>query len=143
MTAYQHTEEEAIQRTKPKFNDPRFYYLKELKDLVLKGFKHIKPTNSDTLLDYGCGAMPYKSLIVTEFGLQYKGADLIENKLANITIEPDGKVLNQSNEFDLILSTQVLEHVPLCYKIILLFLKHHLIIYLMFQDFYFYSSLIF
>lgn len=111
MSEYQHHEGEAIQRTKPKIWDPRYYYLNQLKRLVHKGFLIVKPQNSSSLLDYGCGAMPYKQEL-SHLNLTYSGADLIENKLADILVSPDGKIQNADEKFDIVFSTQVLEHVP-------------------------------
>jgi ubiquinone/menaquinone biosynthesis C-methylase UbiE len=70
---------------------------------------------SGKLLDFGCGAKPYKSLFSHVF--EYIGVD-VENEghsheNENIDIYYDGHTLPFKNEtFDCILSNEVLEHVP-------------------------------
>lgn len=61
------------------------------------------------VLDYGCALRPYEAL----FGptVNYVGADLKGNALANIHLDADGTVPEPDRSFDLVLSTQVLEHV--------------------------------
>ena len=67
------------------------------------------------LLDFGCGAKPYKSLF--ENTSSYVGVD-IENESHNhqgeeIDVYYDGGVLPFNNEkFDIVFSSEVLEHVP-------------------------------
>jgi len=62
------------------------------------------------LLDFGCGGSPYRSLFP---GSIYHRAD-IGSDLENIdfVIESDGSVGAPSGLYDIVLSTQVLEHVP-------------------------------
>ena len=61
------------------------------------------------ILDYGCALRPYERL----FGqtVTYVGADLKGNDLADIYLEADGSVPQPDCSFDMVLSTQVLEHV--------------------------------
>ncbi|MDR1459563.1 MAG: methyltransferase domain-containing protein [Bacteroidales bacterium] len=74
---------------------------------------------SGKLLDFGCGAKPYKRLFDHVF--EYTGIDM-ENeghshKSEDIDIYYDGKTLPFKNEtFDSILSNEVLEHVPNLYE---------------------------
>lgn len=111
MSEYQHHQGEAIQRTNPKFWDPRYYYLRQLKKLVLKSFEWLPLQPKTSLLDYGCGAMPYK-LSLNKYDINYLGADLEENQLAEIKVMPNGEIINGDERFDILFSTQVLEHVP-------------------------------
>lgn len=60
-------------------------------------------------LDYGCGDRPYLSLLPA--GVTYIGADLPGNAKADIEITEDGHIAIPDRSFDLVLSTQVLEHV--------------------------------
>jgi SAM-dependent methyltransferase len=60
-------------------------------------------------LDYGCGERPYRSLLPA--GAQYVGADLPGNASADIELTARGLVPLPDSSFDLVLSTQVLEHV--------------------------------
>jgi SAM-dependent methyltransferase len=68
--------------------------------------------NVKRVLDYGCGGMPYRPLIEERWpGISYDGADLSRNTMANVLISEDGTVSAQNDSYDLIVSTQVLEHV--------------------------------
>lgn len=61
-----------------------------------------------TVVDYGCGDQPYRSLLDS---YDYIGVDLPQNERAAVGIRPDGGVPLPDQCADLILSTQVLEHV--------------------------------
>ncbi len=61
------------------------------------------------VLDYGCGIQQYREFLPK--GCEYMGADLPGNSLANIEITPDGGLPVEDQSIDLLLSTQVLEHV--------------------------------
>jgi SAM-dependent methyltransferase len=62
----------------------------------------------ETVVDYGCGEQPYRSLFE---GCEYIGVDLPDNPAAAVHIGPGGKVPLSDGFADLIFSTQVLEHV--------------------------------
>lgn len=61
------------------------------------------------VLDFGCADQPYRHL----FGpsIEYVGADLPGNPLADVAVDEDGTLPADSQSFDAVLSTQVLEHV--------------------------------
>jgi SAM-dependent methyltransferase len=61
------------------------------------------------VLDYGCADMPYRRLFAP--GTDYVCADLPGNRAATVAIAADGTVPVEDASFDLVLSTQVLEHV--------------------------------
>lgn len=65
---------------------------------------------SESILDYGCANKPYKELFARKFD-RYVGADLPGNRSADIAIGPTGELPIDSNSFDCVLSSQVLEHV--------------------------------
>lgn len=61
------------------------------------------------VLDFGCGVQPYRDVFGTE--VRYIGADLPGNELADIHID-EGTTDLADGSIDLVMSTQVLEHVP-------------------------------
>jgi len=62
------------------------------------------------ILDFGCGVKPYEYIFDT-FKESYTGIDVGINDHADISIEPDEKLPLNNNEYDIVLSSQVLEHV--------------------------------
>ena len=91
MNEYRHNSSEAIQRTQPGWFHPRRYYLKMLRKLIEYAIeKHIK-SNNGILVDYGCGSMPYKTL------LKYIDTML---KLSNEGVETDKVLDNQVREWE-------------------------------------------
>lgn len=86
---------------------------------VLTGLRRVVETviardlpagTSLTVVDYGCGSMPYRPLFEARAG-RYLGADLPGNEIADILITPAGRVDLPDGSCDVVLSTQVLEHV--------------------------------
>lgn len=71
---------------------------------ILKGSKKYK------ILDYGCGVRPYEHLFEGHIE-KYTGIDVGSNPNAEIEITPGQKLPFGDNEFDIVLSSQVLEHV--------------------------------
>jgi SAM-dependent methyltransferase len=61
------------------------------------------------MLDYGCAQHPYRNLFHPS--VDYVGADLAGNPEADVKLNGDGSVPLPDGDFDLVLSTQVLEHV--------------------------------
>jgi SAM-dependent methyltransferase len=100
-------------RLYPKWFNPHYYGLCQLrKNIVYVIDKHIKNLpNKTSILDYGCGTSPYKELF-TNYIDDYSGADITENPLRQYDLDIKTSHINaESNIFDVILSTQVLEHV--------------------------------
>lgn len=64
----------------------------------------------DTLLDFGCGSMPYRPVFETRVR-SYIGCDLGWNTLADVHVEHIGALPYDEGSIDAVLSTQVLEHV--------------------------------
>ena len=63
----------------------------------------------DRVLDYGCAEMPYRGLFPAD--CEYVGADLPGNPRADVEITSDGRLPVPDESFDVVLSTQALEHV--------------------------------
>lgn len=109
--------EEGEVRLYPSLFNSRYYYLNQLRRQI----EHICgqfffDKKKRILIDYGCGNMPYRPLIEPHVE-QYIGVDLPDNPRAEITISPNGSINRPEASIDVVLSTQVLEHVedPLHY----------------------------
>lgn len=63
------------------------------------------------VLELGCGNRPYEALVRAS-GAAYQGADLRGNPHADVLIEDDGRVQAADASYDVVISAQVLEHVP-------------------------------
>jgi len=61
------------------------------------------------ILDFGCADSPYRSALPV--ASEYVAADLVGNPNATVHIGADGRLPLDGEQFDAILSTQVLEHV--------------------------------
>lgn len=64
-------------------------------------------TASRDLLDFGCGSMPYRSIVEAQ-GFRYTGADFDS---ATLAISTSGTLPVADARYDAVLSVQVLEHV--------------------------------
>lgn len=97
-------------RTNPTIFNARYFHLRELKKCTLVAIQnYIKNNPGGVLVDYGCGSMPYKDYF-KPYVSRYIGADISENKAADIYLT-EGKLSLPDNYADILLSTQVLEHV--------------------------------
>lgn len=89
-----------------------YYRKKELrKGIKDLSKKYVKSSDKNTLVDYGCGEKPYKDIfegIVDE----YIGLDMKTNDTADRTLDKNGTSNLKKSVADILLSTQVLEHVP-------------------------------
>jgi SAM-dependent methyltransferase len=98
-------------RLKPTIFHARYVHLTHLRDNTLKIIEDLTANNKDLLLlDFGCGDMPYRSIIEPKVG-KYLGVDLEMNPQADHHIDFDSKTTLPDNYADIILSNQVLEHV--------------------------------
>lgn len=98
-------EEYVRERISPKPGD--IFYL-HLSDLLIALQEHATDS-SIRILDYGCGCSPYESLFPNA---EYLRADIQGTPNINYEISSSGTVNAPSQSFDLVLSTQVLEHCP-------------------------------
>ena len=103
------------ERLFPRRANSRYYPLtqlrKELEGIVADLPRLSRGGGDLVLLDLGCGAMPYRPLFEPHVA-SYLGVDLAENEGADIHFNPDGRSAPlPDGAADVILSTQVLEHV--------------------------------
>lgn len=70
---------------------------------------HLVRRNAE-LLDFGCGNMPYRPLFEPKLRA-YLAFDLPGNEMADGIISEDGKLQRDDESVDIVLSSQVLEHV--------------------------------
>jgi SAM-dependent methyltransferase len=96
------SEEYLRQRIAPERSD--YYYL-HLSDLLLAVQAHAS-TEPLRILDFGAGGSPYRSLFPNA---HYQTADL-QGSCADFSIDEDGYTNAPDQAFDMVLSTQVLEH---------------------------------
>ncbi len=88
------------------------WYLRScLADALAKGMAAAGAGPGWQVLELGCGTRPYESL-VRATGANYQGADLSGNPHADVLIEDNGHTQAADGSYDLIISAQVLEHVP-------------------------------
>jgi SAM-dependent methyltransferase len=98
-----------------KYNRARFaptcgdssHYL-HLSDIRL-ALEPFKTEREIDILDFGCGGSPYRGLFPRAV---YRRADFASLTNLDYVIDSDSGVSEQGERFDMILSTQVLEHVP-------------------------------
>jgi SAM-dependent methyltransferase len=93
------------ERSTPKPGDALYLPLADL-SLAIHRFRS---NERMMILDYGSGGSPYRSLFPNS---EYRRADVIAAEGMNYRIAEDQTIPEASGTFDLVLSTQVLEHVP-------------------------------
>lgn len=92
-------------RLRPQPEDELYLHLADLKE-ALDAFSSIDEIK---VLDYGCGGSPYRSLFPKAI---YHRADYMEMKGLDYRIAEDATLPDvQKDTYDIVLSTQVLEHV--------------------------------
>src|SRR5262249_27613185 len=92
------------QRLEPRRGDADYLHLSDL----LMALRRFGSDKELSIMDYGCGGSPYRSLFPNS---DYRRADFGEMKELDYVIGNDSKVVEADRTFDLILSTQVAEHV--------------------------------
>lgn len=98
------------ERVAPPRNHHRHYILHALHHCLISLLRRAEKNGIGEVIDLGCADQPYRSLMEAR-GWQYWGADLAGNPKAQLLIDEGGKLPCAANRFDLLLSTQVLEHV--------------------------------
>jgi SAM-dependent methyltransferase len=98
------SDEYTRQRLRPRAGDPLYLHLSDL----LNAIRGNATGGNVKVLDFGAGSSPYEG----EFpGASYFKADIDRFHDVNFVISEDDRVPAPSNEFDIIISTQVAEHV--------------------------------
>ncbi|MBK6506351.1 MAG: class I SAM-dependent methyltransferase [Ignavibacteria bacterium] len=82
--------------------------LRETYESVLP--KYLAAMKDLRILDYGCGVKPYR-YVVEGVCREYIGADIGENANAEIQLQPGELLPFEDESFDVVISSQVLEHV--------------------------------
>lgn len=85
------------------------YIVRELPAGIRAAAADLSPAPGSRILDYGCADLPYRGLFGAD--VEYLAADLPGNPHASIAIGPDGTVPVPDASVDVVMSTQVLEHV--------------------------------
>lgn len=96
-------------RLYPPRGSSRYYALTRLREALERAADSIAP-DAATLVDLGCGTMPYRPLLAPRVA-RYIGIDLPRNPLADLHFTPDGRAPLADASVDVVLSSQVLEHV--------------------------------
>jgi SAM-dependent methyltransferase len=92
------------ERIDPEPGDPAYLHLSDLR-LAMEKYRSAEPLH---ILDYGCGCSPYRSLFPLA---QYERADFSGFDDLDYVIDGSGSIPARDQIFDVVLSTQVLEHV--------------------------------
>lgn len=93
----------------PRITNSYYHLIRELRRNLSSAVNTLSLTSQHRILDYGCATMRYRDLFPAD--ADYVGADLPGNELAKVLLEDDGRVPLPDASFDVIFSTQVLEHV--------------------------------
>jgi SAM-dependent methyltransferase len=97
----------SVRLAPPRFHS-RWYHLRALRRALERAAASFP--RDGTLLDLGCGDMPYRPVFEPRVA-RYVGADLPRNALAEVHFDESGRVSMPDESVDIVLSSQVLEHV--------------------------------
>lgn len=105
------TDTQINQRLHPSRFSDRYYHLTSLRSVLEQMIKaHLSRHTDLVLVDLGCGSMPYRSLFAPHVA-RYIGVDLPGRHQADAPATQDGRTSLPDQCADVVLSTQVLEHV--------------------------------
>ncbi len=97
--------EYVLQRSRPGYSNVDYLQLKDLYDVLAamsSGF-------AGDVFDYGCGGAPYRQLFAA--CKSYVKADVIPGPMVDRLLRADGLTTEAPESYDVVISTQVLEHV--------------------------------
>ena len=97
-----------LDHTQPKLSNAAYLHYADLNEFIKQQAAECAEIPSCVILDYGAGASPYKMYFPKA---DYRRADITETAYLDYTIKPDSTIPEQDATFDVILSTQVAEHV--------------------------------
>ena len=92
-------------RLKPSLRDPDYLVFEDLRTFIARSVASVQ----GKVFDYGCGGSPYRQLFSA--GTEYIGADIAPGPQVDRVLLPNGMTTESPGVYDLVLSTQVLEHV--------------------------------
>ncbi len=92
------------ERLEPRPGDCFYIHLADLRAAI----ELVRSVPAERILDYGCGGSPYRSLFTAQ---TYHRADLLGSPDIDYGFGPDSRLALPDCSYDLVLSTQVLEHV--------------------------------
>jgi SAM-dependent methyltransferase len=96
-------------RLYPRWSSSRYYAFAALRDALKEAIDDHVQLRA-IVLDFGCGDRPYEPL-VTARGAEYLGVDLPGTPQADRFVDEEGRIDAHDRSVDVVLSTQVLEHV--------------------------------
>jgi len=99
------------ERLRPGWAHPRRWHLLLLRRAIEELLASDDLAAGGRVLDYGCAERPYEALFRRRFG-EYVGVDLPGNPQADVSMGADGRIPVADESADCLLSSQVLEHVP-------------------------------
>jgi SAM-dependent methyltransferase len=89
--------------------EPYAYFNRTLPVRLHALARELRVPSRAQVLDYGCASVPYRYFFPED--VNYAGADFPGNPDASLQLNPDGTVPADDSSFDVVVSTQVLEHV--------------------------------
>ncbi|MSU58487.1 MAG: class I SAM-dependent methyltransferase [Pedosphaera sp.] len=93
------------ERMAPRWRDVNYPHLRDLADWL----RREAATVSGEVFDFGCGGAPYRPLFA--HCKRYVAADIEKNPAVDVVLPGDGTSGQASDSCDVVLSTQVLEHI--------------------------------
>lgn len=97
------------ERRNARWGHPLAYIIEELPRAIEGAIDRLAIPEEATVLDFGCAEQPYRASLPAD--VRYLGADLPGNPLAELTIRPGEPLDLAAGSADVVLSSQVLEHV--------------------------------